>query len=119
MYSPVFHEARLQREAKTLRRIVGFYCRSHHSHDDGLCLDCIALQTYALERLSRCPYRTGKPVCSLCPQHCFRQREREAMLTLMRYVAPRLLWRHPLLVGRYLLDRIRSRHPSPAPARQP
>lgn len=113
MRTPAFTDPRLRREAKTLRVLIGLYCRGHHGHEEAACLECIALETYALERLDHCPYRGGKPVCSHCPSHCYRRHERDAIRRVMRYAGPRLLWHHPLLSIWHLLDRLRTRHPRP------
>lgn len=107
--SPPLPLVRLQREAKTLGCIIRLYCKAHHCHTDVHCLDCVALEAYALERLRQCPYGSAKPVCSICPRHCYRQQEREAIRRVMRYAGPRMFWRHPVLSGCHLLHRIRSR----------
>jgi hypothetical protein len=109
MRTPAFTDPRLRREAKTLRELIRLYCRRNHGHDEAPCLECVALESYALERLDHCPFGGQKPVCSLCPSQCYRQRERDAIRRVMRHAGPRLIWSHPLLSLRHIIDRLRSR----------
>ena len=51
-----FSGPRMQREAVTIRAMIGMYCRDHHDTQDALCAECAALSDYAMERLRRCPY---------------------------------------------------------------
>jgi len=110
MRASSFTGARLKREARTLLRLIDLYCRAHHGHDDAPCLECVALQAYALERLSRCIYQSHKPACSKCPHHCYRQAERMSIRRVMRYAGPRLIWYNPVLSSRHLLDRFLYRN---------
>lgn len=104
--------SRQQREARTLSRMIRIYCKAHHAHRDVLCLDCVALEAYALERLRQCPFGGGKPACSRCPVHCYRRQERQTIRRVMRYSGSRMIWRHPVLSCLHLLDCIRSRQRS-------
>ncbi|MGD9253904.1 MAG: nitrous oxide-stimulated promoter family protein [Holophagae bacterium] len=94
---------RLRRERKTVRAMVAMYCAHHHGRD-GLCDECVELADYAERRLDRCPYGGGKPACTKCPIHCYRPEARERMREVMRFAGPRMLWRHPYLAIRHLLD---------------
>ncbi len=102
------------REARMLGRMLAHYCRSQHGSGAGrLCPQCAALRDYAFKRLAHCPFQGQKPVCSKCPVHCYSKPRRAEVQAVMRWAGPRLLWRHPLLALRHLLDKAR---PVPAQA---
>ncbi|WP_420213628.1 nitrous oxide-stimulated promoter family protein, partial [Klebsiella pneumoniae] len=42
--------------------------------------------------------------CKQCPVHCYQPAKREEMKQIMRWAGPRMLWRHPILTIRHLLD---------------
>ncbi len=95
---------RRQRERKTVVAMLRLYCRHHHGTHGGLCGDCDALQTYALRRLMRCVFEEDKTTCANCLVHCYNDAMRERILEVMRYAGPRMLFRHPYLAIRHLLD---------------
>ncbi|MDY6166609.1 MAG: nitrous oxide-stimulated promoter family protein, partial [Escherichia coli] len=39
-----------------------------------------------------------------CPVHCYQPAKREEMKQIMRWAGPRMLWRHPILTVRHLID---------------
>lgn len=45
-----------------------------------------------------------KPACKQCPVHCYQPAKREEMKQIMRWAGPRMLWRHPILTVRHLID---------------
>lgn len=94
---------RLQRERVTVRAMVTMFCRHHHGGPE-LCEECRELAEYADRKLDRCPYGGEKPACTKCPIHCYRTEPRERMREVMRYSGPRMLWTHPYLAIRHLLD---------------
>lgn len=103
-------QGRLEREARTLEAMVRLYCRgAHGGKGDAPCPACAELQAYALERLGRCLFKEGKPVCGRCPVHCFKPAMRERMRQVMRYSGPRLMYRHPVLAFLHLADALRFR----------
>ncbi len=100
------------REARTLRAMIRVYCGGRHGAPTP-CAECARLEAYALGRLARCRYLSvgpgaRKPVCALCPTHCYGRREREAIRAVMRYAGPRMLLRHPILAAFHLLRRARG-----------
>jgi hypothetical protein len=102
-------EGRLHREKRTIRYLVGIYCRGHHRPGEALCVECRRLLEYAMERIERCPYRLRKPACTACPVHCYRSEPREEIRRVMRYAGPRMLLRHPVLALLHLLDAVRGK----------
>ncbi len=95
---------RIAREKKTIRFMIGLYCRGHHGAKPGSCRECKTLLDYALARLERCPYQEDKPVCAYCPIHCYKPEMRERIRSVMRYSGPRLIFRHPVLALLHLVD---------------
>jgi len=103
-------DRRLLREQKTVSAMLGCYCRGMHGGRGPMCDECRSLLDYATTRLERCRFGGAKPVCAKCPIHCYQARRRAQMQQVMRYAGPRMLWRHPLLAIRHLLD---GRRPVP------
>jgi len=106
---------RLERELRTIRAMVRIYCRRHHGGRGELCAECAELLDYARQRLERCPFGEEKPTCVRCPIHCYKPSQRERARAVMRFAGPRMLWRHPILAIRHLLDG--RRRPPPRPTR--
>lgn len=99
---------RILREKQTIRAMMRLYCHNHHGSKAVLCEDCIALLNYAHRRLDVCPFHEQKPACNHCTVHCYSPSMRERVKLVMRYAGPRMLWRHPLLSLRHLLDKRRK-----------
>lgn len=95
---------RLASELKTIGAMITIYCRAHHSPGRELCGDCSQLLAYAGKRLDLCPFRETKPTCGKCTVHCYKPEMRETIRKVMRYAGPRMLFRHPLMALRHLLD---------------
>jgi hypothetical protein len=104
---------RMEREGKTIKIMIGMYCRGFH-HRDYLCSECRSLEVYALERLAKCPFQEGKTVCSLCSIHCYKTEMREKIRKIMRYSGPRMILRHPYLAIVHLIDKRRKVPVKPA-----
>ncbi len=83
--------------------MVSLYCNTYH-HRGGLCPDCTGLRDYALKRLDVCPFGEGKTTCAKCPVHCYRPEMREKIRMVMRYSGPRMIYRHPLMAVRHIID---------------
>ncbi|NUQ82333.1 MAG: nitrous oxide-stimulated promoter family protein [Bacteroidetes bacterium] len=96
--------SRLDRERKTIRVMIALWCRGNHNRDLTECPDCTALFTYALNRISRCPFAGNKPTCAQCTVHCYRSDPREQIRKVMRYSGPRMLIYHPILTVRHYWD---------------
>jgi hypothetical protein len=113
--------ARLARERRTIKVMIGLYCRDHHHHGRGLCEACASVAAYADKRLDLCPYGPDKPTCFNCPVHCYQPRMRETVKDVMRYAGPRMMKRHPVLAVRHLLDGRRPvpERPGRGPHREP
>ena len=101
---------RIAREKRTVRAMIGIYCRAHHATSGQLCDDCSELLEYAYGRLGRCPFGADKPTCAKCPIHCYKPSMKAKAVSVMRYAGPRMLPRHPILALRHWLDGLREHH---------
>jgi hypothetical protein len=105
--------SRLIRERRTIEVMVAMYCHKHHEGKT-LCPECQALLEYAQKRLEKCPFQEGKTTCAKCPVHCYKKELRARVRTIMRYSGPRMIYLHPVLAVRHLID---SRCQEPIPAK--
>jgi hypothetical protein len=105
---------RRAREFKTIAAMLRMYCRAHHGAA-ALCAECAELHDYARRRLERCVFGEAKPTCAKCTVHCYKASMRERVRVVMRWAGPRMLWRHPVLAVRHMID---ERLPAP-PLRRP
>ena len=103
---------RIEREKMTIQRMIALYQRrcpeaqADNAHYQ-------ALNAYADKRLDKCVLGENKPACKQCPVHCYQPAKREEMKQIMRWAGPRMLWRHPILTIRHLLDDRRPVPPLP------
>ncbi|MFY9894064.1 MAG: nitrous oxide-stimulated promoter family protein [Xanthobacteraceae bacterium] len=99
------------REFKMIAAMLRVYCSTHHrSKRAMLCQDCAELRDYAYRRLERCVFGEVKPTCANCTVHCYKRNMRERIREVMRWAGPRMLWRHPVLAVRHMID---GRLPAP------
>jgi hypothetical protein len=84
--------ARIHREKKTVRTMIQMYCAAHHN------------SKLPFQRLDLCPFRENKSTCAKCPVHCYTRSMRTQIQGIMRYSAPRMLFKHPILALRHVLD---------------
>jgi hypothetical protein len=102
--------SRISREGKTVATMISLYCRGRHQSAN-LCQECAELKEYALKRLAKCPFQDSKPVCAKCRIHCYLPEMREKIRQVMRYAGPRMIYRHPLMAVRHIIDGRRMTHP--------
>ena len=106
-----FEEARLERERRTVASMIGIFCQAKHGSAASLCEECGDLESYTRLRLEKCPYGEEKPTCANCPIHCYQPHRREQIRRVMAFAGPRILWRHPVLAVRHMLDGYRKAPP--------
>lgn len=116
---------RIAREKETVLHMISIFCKSKHKNADKetlrvelwsnskssiqdievkLCDDCLELQQYASKRLSLCRFGENKSTCANCTVHCYAPTQREKIKEVMRYAGPRMLWNHPILTIRHIMD---------------
>ena len=105
---------RRAREQRALEAMMRMYC-GHHHVDTPLCPECAELADYARRRLERCVFGDAKPTCANCLVHCYKAEMRERVRVMMRWAGPRMLFRHPIMGVRHLLD---GKRPAPKLPRQ-
>ena len=98
----------ISQERATVRAMIRIYCRYNHQADP-LCKNCTELWDYADERLTKCPFGLEKPTCQNCPIHCYKPEMRQQVKEVMRYAGPRMIWHHPIMAIRHLIN---DRRPS-------
>lgn len=106
-----FSHKRLINEFKTITAMLNIYCKAHHSNRYNksiLCSECIELQDYAKRRLNHCPFQEKKPTCGNCEIHCYKKSMRNRIQAVMRYAGPRMIYKHPFMAIKHLLDSRRN-----------
>lgn len=96
--------ADIKSEQRIIKEMLHLYCLKKHGSKT-LCPECQALLDYALNRLERCPFQDSKSFCSHCPVHCYKPEMRKKVQAVMRFSGPRMLFHHPTLVIKHLIER--------------
>lgn len=82
--------SKIEREKKTVRQMIEIYCR-HHLHQTTMPEEYEQLSAYAWQRLDHCHFGEQKPLCKVCPIHCYAPKERKAIRRVMRWTGPRMM----------------------------
>lgn len=97
-------EGKREREKRTVSLMISIYCRKMHGIKKELCPECRALQEYAVLRSDKCPFMETKTFCSNCRVHCYQPQMREKIRAVMRYAGPRMIFHHPLMAVRHVVE---------------
>lgn len=96
-------------EKKTIEAMIDIYCKENHydKNKSGTsrylrCPICDEQAVYALMKIDQCPYKENKPVCSKCLVKCYNVKHKDNIKQVMRYSGPRMIFKHPLLLIRYV-----------------
>ena len=84
--------------------IAIYCCGSHKSKRGQLCHECQELLDYADARVEHCPHMESKTFCSNCNTHCYKPEMREKIRQVMRYSGPRMIFHHPVLAVKHLIE---------------
>ena len=109
---------RIRREKRTVGAMIELYCSEEHGGAHPLCADCGELHDYAMQRLDHCPFGEAKTTCVNCAVHCYKPEMRARVRVVMRAAGPRMIWKHPVLAVRHVLDgrkKAASKSSSPKP----
>ena len=109
---------RIRREKRTVGAMIELYCSEEHGGAQGMCADCGELHDYAMQRLDHCPFGEAKTTCVNCAVHCYKPEMRARVRVVMRAAGPRMIWKHPVLAVRHVLDgrkKAASKPSSPKP----
>lgn len=96
-------ESKREREKRTVALMIHLYCRKKHGLKH-LCSDCEALTQYAMMRSDKCPFMETKTFCSNCRVHCYKAEMREKICEVMRFSGPRMIFFHPILAIRHVVE---------------
>ena len=99
---------RVEREKTTVQMMLKLYCNHHHHSTKVLCPKCQELSDYALTRLTRCKFGESKPTCGKCIVHCYKPIMRKRIIEVMRYSGPKMLFVHPMIAIRHLIDGLKK-----------
>ena len=98
----------LAREQDSISKMIAIYCNKQHNSSHKLCEECKNISEYASKCISLCQYGANKPVCGKCPSNCFRGDMYGKMVKIMRFAGPHMLYKHPILTARHILDAFRK-----------
>ena len=93
-----------EREKQIVSEMIRLYCRKRHGTRTGLCPECAELDAYARTRSDRCPFMETKTFCSNCQVHCYKPEMREKIREVMRFSGPRMLFHHPVMAVRHVIE---------------
>ncbi len=97
----------LRQEYTTVLAMLKIYCKAHHINQSGvnsLCEECEGIALYSKKRLTNCPHKEKKPTCGNCTIHCYKPDMQKNMREIMRYSGPRMLYHHPIMAIRHLIQ---------------
>ena len=101
----------LEKDRATLEAMGRIFCKAHHAERkdaSGLCASCRQTVDATLARTESCPYaHVGN--CEDCDIHCQHGEARDCIREIMRYAAPRMTFRHPLMAFDYLRKKTAKR----------
>ena len=93
-----------EQEKEIVALMIRIYCKKKHGMKNGLCPECQALHEYAMLRADKCPFMKTKTFCSNCKVHCYKKDMREKIREVMRFSGPRMIFYHPIMAIRHVLD---------------
>lgn len=97
-------ESKREREKETVSLMIRIYCKKNHGSKHELCSECKKLEEYARKRSDLCPFMETKTFCSNCKVHCYQPEMREAIRKVMRFSGPRMIFSHPIMAIRHLIE---------------
>ncbi|MBQ8831564.1 MAG: nitrous oxide-stimulated promoter family protein [Oscillospiraceae bacterium] len=98
-----------EREKKTVSEMITLYCRKNHGSKHTLCDKCAEIKSYAYQRIDKCPFMETKTFCSNCKVHCYKPEMREKIKAVMRFSGPRMIFIHPVMAVRHVIESKRER----------
>ena len=102
-------ESKREREKRTVSLMIRIYCKKKHGTKKGLCPECEALNDYAIMRSDKCPFMETKTFCSNCRVHCYKADMREKIRAVMRFSGPRMIFSHPIMAIRHVIESKREK----------
>lgn len=102
---------KIDKDRRTLEAIGSIYCRGNHDAIEkdaaGMCPECREAIEQTLARAASCPHgHEGN--CQDCETHCQRGEAQLRIKAIMKYAAPRMAFRHPIMTIEYLRKKLRG-----------
>ena len=97
----------INEEKEIISLMINLYCRKNHKQNN-ICTECSSLLDYTFKRIENCPQREVKTFCSSCKTHCYKKDMREKIRKVMRFSGPRMIFYHPVLAVKHIIDKTRS-----------
>ena len=102
-------QSKREREKRVVSEMIALYCHKKHGTKGKFCDDCAALNAYAEMRADKCPFMETKTFCSNCKVHCYKADMRERIRQVMRFSGPRMLFHHPVMAIRHVIESKREK----------
>ena len=102
-------QSKREREKRVVSEMIALYCHKTHGTKGKICDDCAALNAYAEMRADKCPFMETKTFCSNCKVHCYKADMRERIRQVMRFSGPRMLFHHPVMAIRHVIESKREK----------
>ena len=100
--------SRIEREKRTIRKMIEIYSRCHLKQEV-MSEECELLMEYACRRLEHCQFGEDKMPCGKCPVHCYAPQKRQQIKEVMRWVGPRMMFYSPKDAMIHVWDTLRAR----------
>lgn len=84
--------------------MIRIYCRLKHICKV-LCDECLYLDNYTENKLSKCPIQEEKPTCNNCRLHCYQISEKEKIKEIMQFSGLKMIFNHQYLSAMHIMDR--------------
>ena len=100
-----------EKDRRILEAIGRIYCKGNHAgrakDAAGMCPECRGVIEQTLARAEACPHgHEGN--CQDCATPCQRGEAQQRIKAIMRYAAPRMMFRHPLMALDYLRKKAKA-----------
>ena len=101
------HVNKIDKDRRVLEAMGSIYCQGNHADaqkdEGGMCPECRATIENTLSRAASCPYGHQD-----CKTHCQRGDAQIRIKAIMRYAAPKMMFRHPIMAFEYLRKKLRA-----------
>lgn len=95
----------IKKEKDIVKVMIMMYSKGHNKIPFEENEELQELYKYCQMRLDKCPFRDKKRFCSKCKIHCYTQSRREQIKSVMKYSGPRMLYKHPILLLKHMVQR--------------
>jgi hypothetical protein len=95
----------IAKEKKIVKLMIQIYSEGHDKKPLNENQKMQELLDYAYFRLDKCPFKDNKKFCSKCKVHCYKPEMRQQIKNVMRYAGPRMLFKHPILLFKHMLQK--------------